>query len=46
MILKLIDEFPNPAYTPDHIAELEPPMTFWERVGELWRIIEVSYFRR
>ncbi|KAG6445489.1 UDP-glycosyltransferase, partial [Manduca sexta] len=45
MILRLIDDMPNPAYTPDHMSPLNPPLTFRQRVEGLWNILKVSYSR-
>ncbi|CAH0678037.1 unnamed protein product [Spodoptera exigua] len=39
VVLDLIDEVGNPAYFPDHMSPVSPPLTFTERVSELWYLI-------
>ncbi|KOB76026.1 UDP-glycosyltransferase UGT40Q1 [Operophtera brumata] len=42
MVLRLIDEIPNPAYIPDHMSPLNPPFSFWERVNELMNVLKLG----
>ncbi|XP_063832428.1 UDP-glucosyltransferase 2-like [Ostrinia nubilalis] len=37
-VLKLVDEIPNPAYSVDLFSVKRPPLTFWERMVELWTL--------
>ncbi|GBP42171.1 UDP-glucuronosyltransferase 2B15 [Eumeta japonica] len=46
MILKLIDEIPNPAYTSDLSSNNMPPFSIKQRLEELWTQIKVSYYQR
>ncbi|GBP42169.1 UDP-glucuronosyltransferase 2B1 [Eumeta japonica] len=46
MILKLIDEVPNPAYTSDFNSNNVPPFSFKQRLQELWTQIKSSYYER
>ncbi|XP_050682422.1 UDP-glucosyltransferase 2-like isoform X2 [Leptidea sinapis] len=39
MVLRLIDEMPNPAYVPDSLSSKSPPLAFMERVEELYNSI-------
>uniref|UniRef100_A0A2A4J6T0 UDP-glucuronosyltransferase n=1 Tax=Heliothis virescens TaxID=7102 RepID=A0A2A4J6T0_HELVI len=41
VILSLIDEPGNPAYFPDHMSPVAAPMTFSERVNELWYLFYI-----
>ncbi|XP_059051876.1 UDP-glycosyltransferase UGT5-like [Achroia grisella] len=45
MVLSLIDEDPNPAYTSNHISHFDPPFTFTQRLNELWTIIDLKILR-
>lgn len=45
MVLRLIDEIPNPAYIPDHRSPVSPPLSFVERVTELWNVLKVYKIR-
>ncbi|XP_038207501.1 UDP-glycosyltransferase UGT5-like [Zerene cesonia] len=36
MVLKLIDEVPNPAYVPDIFSSEIPPFSFWQRAKQLF----------
>ncbi|CAK1545458.1 unnamed protein product [Leptosia nina] len=36
MVLKLMDDMPNPAYVSNFASNNAPPFTFWERLEELW----------
>ncbi|KAJ8711862.1 hypothetical protein PYW08_008816 [Mythimna loreyi] len=39
IVLSLIDEVGNPAYFPDHMSPVSPPLTFSQRIGELWNVL-------
>ncbi|KAL0818871.1 hypothetical protein ABMA28_008189 [Loxostege sticticalis] len=39
-VLKLVDDIPNPAYNVDLFSLASPPLTFWERVEELWTMVK------
>ncbi|KOB65062.1 Phenol UDP-glucosyltransferase [Operophtera brumata] len=45
MVLRLIDEIPNPAYIPDHMSPLNPPFSFRERVDELMNVLKLYRIR-
>ncbi|XP_047511764.1 UDP-glucosyltransferase 2-like isoform X6 [Pieris napi] len=45
MVLQLIDEIPNPAYTPDSHTVYAPPFTFWQRVELLLHSILGRYLQ-
>ncbi|XP_063832458.1 UDP-glucosyltransferase 2-like [Ostrinia nubilalis] len=45
LVLELIDEPPNPAYTTNHVSSFEAPFTFSQRVEELWGIIYMKYVK-
>ncbi|VVC89234.1 unnamed protein product [Leptidea sinapis] len=40
MVLRLLDEIPNPAYMPDSLSSKSPPLRFMERVEELYNSIK------
>ncbi|CAB3238654.1 unnamed protein product [Arctia plantaginis] len=44
-ILNLIDEPQNPAYFPEHTSPVSLPLTFAERVSELWNLIYLYFVR-
>ncbi|GBP42170.1 UDP-glucuronosyltransferase 2B15 [Eumeta japonica] len=46
MILKLVDEVPNPAYISDLNSNNMPPFSFKQRLEELWTQIKLSYYQR
>lgn len=39
-VLELVDDIPNPSYNVDLFSTSIPPLTFWERVEELYRMIK------
>ncbi|CAH2095520.1 unnamed protein product [Euphydryas editha] len=39
-VLELVDEIPNPSYNVDLFSTSTPPLSFWERVGELYTMIK------
>ncbi|XP_068619595.1 UDP-glucosyltransferase 2-like [Battus philenor] len=39
-VLKIIDEIPNTSYNVDLFSESRPPLTFVERVQELWMMLK------
>lgn len=47
LVLRVVDEVPNPAYSTDLFSTNTPPFTFWERAVELatacWRHFVVKY---
>ncbi|XP_045538277.1 UDP-glucosyltransferase 2-like [Papilio machaon] len=45
LVLDLIDEVPNPAYNPQHLADIVTPLGFWNRAQELWHVIHTKYFK-
>ncbi|KAG7309344.1 hypothetical protein JYU34_005291 [Plutella xylostella] len=45
-ILKLVHEPTNPSYIPDYISLNIPPMSFKQRVGELWTLIRNTWVKR
>ncbi|CAG9132924.1 unnamed protein product [Plutella xylostella] len=45
-ILKLVHEPTNPSYIPDYISLNIPPMSFTQRVGELWTLIRNTWVKR
>ncbi|XP_013139727.1 PREDICTED: UDP-glucuronosyltransferase 3A1-like [Papilio polytes] len=45
LVLDLIDEVPNPAYNPQHLADVVTPLDFWNRAQELWHVIHTKYFK-
>ncbi|XP_049885628.1 UDP-glucosyltransferase 2-like [Pectinophora gossypiella] len=44
--LSLIDEAPNPAYSPNVISDNVPPYTFTQRVQELWNQIQSVFYKK
>ncbi|KAJ8711851.1 hypothetical protein PYW08_008805 [Mythimna loreyi] len=44
-ILQLIDEPTNPAYTVDFMSTYFPPLSFSQRVNELWNQLKVQFFK-
>ncbi|KAJ8711852.1 hypothetical protein PYW08_008806 [Mythimna loreyi] len=44
-ILQLIDEPPNPAYTVDIMSTYFPPLSFSQRVVELWTQLSVQFLK-
>ncbi|XP_075984345.1 UDP-glycosyltransferase UGT5-like [Anticarsia gemmatalis] len=44
-VLSLIDEPYNPSYVPDHLSPISPPLSFTERVKELWGLAYVNFVR-
>ncbi|CAG5042806.1 unnamed protein product [Parnassius apollo] len=45
MVLDLIDEALNPAYNPHHLSDILPPFSFFDRVNELWTLIDTKMFK-
>nr|ANI22000.1 UDP-glycosyltransferase 40D3 [Spodoptera exigua] len=43
MILQLIDQPTNPAYTVDIMSIYTPPLNFFQRVNELWTQLKVKF---
>ncbi|XP_050355093.1 UDP-glucosyltransferase 2-like [Nymphalis io] len=39
-VLKLVDEIPNPSYTVDLFSTSTPPLSFWERTQELYKMLK------
>lgn len=44
-VVKLIDEATNPAYVVDYLSPNLPPLTFVQRVEELWTQIRGNYIK-
>lgn len=44
-VLKRIDEASNPAYTVDNLSKNVPPLTFAQRLEELWYQIKGKYVK-
>ncbi|KAJ8711849.1 hypothetical protein PYW08_008803 [Mythimna loreyi] len=44
-VIQLIDEPPNPAYSVDAMSPYFPPLSFSQRVKELWNQLKVHFFR-
>lgn len=42
LILSLIDETPNPAYSPEHISDSQPPFNFFQRTKELMILLAIK----
>ncbi|XP_068619571.1 UDP-glucosyltransferase 2-like [Battus philenor] len=45
LVTELIDESFNPAYNPQHLSDALPPFNFFERVQQLWSIINTKYLK-
>ncbi|KAL0868324.1 hypothetical protein ABMA27_007848 [Loxostege sticticalis] len=45
LVLGLIDEEPNPAYTANHMSSSEAPFTFAQRLDELWEVVYLKYMK-
>ncbi|XP_028166369.1 UDP-glucuronosyltransferase 2B15-like [Ostrinia furnacalis] len=45
LVLRLIDEEANPAYTANHMSSSEAPFTFSQRLEELWEVIYLKYMK-
>ncbi|CAH0678011.1 unnamed protein product [Spodoptera exigua] len=45
MILQLVDQAPNPAYTVDIMSTYTPPLNFWQRANELWTQVKVKFLQ-
>ncbi|XP_045503975.1 UDP-glycosyltransferase UGT5-like [Colias croceus] len=45
MVLKLIDEIPNPAYIPDCLSSDIPPFSFWQRAKELFSMLFIQLLK-
>ncbi|XP_063616847.1 UDP-glucosyltransferase 2-like [Cydia splendana] len=47
-VLKLVDGVTNPSYNADVFSANTPPLTFWQRIQELWtmvkKIVTISFF--
>ncbi|XP_026500156.2 UDP-glucosyltransferase 2-like [Vanessa tameamea] len=41
-VLKLVDEIPNPSFTVDLFSNSTPPLSFWERIRELYKVLKKS----
>ncbi|XP_014360112.2 UDP-glucosyltransferase 2 isoform X1 [Papilio machaon] len=41
-VLQIMDEIPNPSYNVDIFSKSRSPLTFWERIMELWMIFKKS----
>ncbi|XP_046971943.1 UDP-glucosyltransferase 2-like [Vanessa cardui] len=39
-VLKLVDEIPNPSYTVDIFSTSTSPLSFWERIEELYKVLK------
>lgn len=44
-VMKVIDETTNPAYTVDYMSTNVPPLTFVQRVEELWSQLKGHYIK-
>ncbi|CAG5053482.1 unnamed protein product [Parnassius apollo] len=45
MVLDLIDEALNPAYNPHILSDKLPPFSFFDRVNELWILVDTKIFK-
>ncbi|XP_035452806.2 UDP-glucosyltransferase 2 [Spodoptera frugiperda] len=43
MILQLVDQPTNPAYTVDIMSAYTPPLNFWQRANELWNQVKIKF---
>lgn len=43
--LQIIDEASNPAYTVDYLSKNVPPLTFVQRLEELWSQVKGKYLK-
>ncbi|XP_022815542.1 UDP-glucuronosyltransferase 2B15-like isoform X2 [Spodoptera litura] len=43
MILQLIDQPTNPAYTVDIMSTYTPPLNFWQRANEIWTQVKIKF---
>ncbi|CAK1594079.1 unnamed protein product [Parnassius mnemosyne] len=45
LVLDLIDEALNPAYNPHHLSDILQPFSFFDRINELWTLIDTKIFK-
>ncbi|XP_022836581.1 UDP-glucuronosyltransferase 2B15-like [Spodoptera litura] len=45
MILQLVDQPTNPAYTVDIMSTYTPPLNFWQRANELWTQVKINFLQ-
>ncbi|CAH1636135.1 unnamed protein product [Spodoptera littoralis] len=45
MILQLVDQPTNPAYTVDLMSTYAPPLSFWQRANELWTQVTIKFLQ-
>ncbi|CAH1636136.1 unnamed protein product [Spodoptera littoralis] len=45
MILQLVDQPTNPAYTVDIMSTYTPPLNFWQRANELWTQVKIKFLQ-
>ncbi|XP_022815581.1 UDP-glucuronosyltransferase 2A1-like [Spodoptera litura] len=45
MILQLVDQPTNPAYTVDLMSTYTPPLNFWQRANELWTQVKIKFLQ-